>query len=444
MTAQQTTKQVARSYRSRGFADVAGSTAARAIFMPISAIAVLVSSTLITNDRGVEGFALFSIFISLPYMVPVSDFGISISITDTLAKKGKHSPEFRFVWRRTIFILTSISALTVMAATLLALGGHWSSILGLPESSDTELAGVAMMTIMALGIPLGAGQRVLLGLGKQTQSTVLTSTAGCISLVLVWICLSLDPVGYASLAAAYGAGPLLMQITVFLIAAKNLGKRPWVKSSGQTSVKVKVLRLALPMAFLTVALPLTYQTDRVLLAHFSDLVQVAEYSYVSMYYMPLLSIITVGSQALWPLFMRNLDNPRRLERQYRKADMLFLSLAGAMMVGLIAVGPILTRLVTNGTTSPSYTLYVSFGLMLVLFGFNASSGMLLMDHTGRKIQALGAVLMLAIKLPLSIFLIPILGATGSVAATLLPLTLCMIIPTRVVATKRIKRRVARE
>lgn len=441
MTEPQALKDAKTSTRRRGFSDVVGSTAGRAIVMPVSALAVLYSSTLITQQRGVEGFALFAIFISLPYMVPVSDFGISVSVTDTLATKGKESPEFSFVWQRTLVVLLLICALTIAVAAVLALGGHWSQILGLPASPDTELAGLLMMIIMAVGIPLGAGQRVLLGIGRQTQATLFTSSSGCISLGLVWMCLSANPSGYAALAAAYGAGPLLMQLLVFLLALKRLGKTPWRRQLHPYTTRVRIMRLAFPMTVLTIALPLTYQTDRVLLAHFSTLVQVADYSYVSMYYMPLLSIITVGSQALWPLFMRTMENPRRLRRQFRRADRLFLALSAGMMAGLILLGPTATGIVSNGAATAPMALYIVFGIMLVLFGINASSGMLLMDYGGRKVQAFGALAMLALKIPLSLFLIPIFGATGSVAATLLPLMLCMIVPTRLVALRKISKEV---
>lgn len=440
MTAQKEATQTGTTLKGKkSFSDVAGSTAARALVMPISAAAVLFSSSLVTQERGVEGFALFSIFVALPYMVPISDFGISVSITDTLATKGVDSPEFRFVWRRTLLILCLIAVLTITVAILLALGGYWSPILGLPASVDTELAGVTMMIIMALGIPLGVGQRVLLGLGKQTLSTLLTSSSGCISLVFVWLCISLEPTGYAALSAAYGAGPLLMQLVVFMMAVKTARQGRSRNGTRPEQARVKVMQLALPMAILTIALPLTYQTDRVLLAHSADLLQVADYSYVSMYYMPLLSIITVGSQALWPLFLKLANNPRRLKRQYRKADKLFFSLATLMMIGLICVGPAATQIVSGGQGSPPMILYIVFGLMLVAFGLNASSGMLLMDHQGRKIQALGAVALVSVKIPLSLMLIPLLGATGAVLATFCPLIVCMIVPTRIVALIRIKK-----
>lgn len=422
-----------------GFSDVAGSTTARAFVMPISALAVLWSSSLVTQQKGLEGFALFSIFVALPYMVPVSDFGISVAVTETLSKYGLQSPEFRSVWVRTILILSAISVITVAAATILALTGSWSVILGLPASRDTELTGLAMMVIMAIGIPLGAGQRVLLGLGRQTTATVLTSSAGAVSLLLVWTALKIPDSGYAALAVAYGFGPLLMQVAIFCLAVRSVRRERADDTDSVDRFRVSILRVALPMAVLTIALPLTYQTDRVLLSHSASLVEVANYSFVSMYYVPLLSIITIGSQALWPLFMKTMENPRRLRRQFRRADTMFGALGLSMMAGIIIVGPTVTRFVSDGAGNPPIQLYVAFGIMLVMFGLNASSGMLLMDYRGRKIQAIGAVSMLAIKVPLSFFLIPVLGATGAVVATLIPMTICMIVPTRVGALMRVRK-----
>jgi O-antigen/teichoic acid export membrane protein len=425
--------------QTKGFKDVFGSTVARALTMPISAIAVLLSSSLITQSRGVEGFALFSIFIALPYMVPISDFGISVSVTDTIAAHGVGSPEFRYVWKRTLMILSAIAGGTIFLAAMLALMGGWRLVLGLPAGRDTELAGFLMMLVMALGIPLGAGQRALLGLGLQTKATVLNSLSGCVSLLLVSVVLAVPGAGYAGLAVAYGAGPLLMQTALFVIAIRNLRDKANANVPMKLHAPVKIFHVALPMAVLSLTLPLTYQTDRVLLAHSSDLVQVANYSFVSMYYVPLLSVITIGSQALWPLFIRNLSVPRRLHRQFLKADRMFSTLGIVMMLGLIFAGPPLTLIVSGGKGDPPTALFIAFGAMLFVFGSNATSGMLLMDHQGRKLQALGAVVMLAIKVPLSIALIPVLGATGTILATLIPMTLCMIVPTRIAAQKRIRK-----
>jgi O-antigen/teichoic acid export membrane protein len=432
-------KKSPKTKKYAGFADVAGSTTARAFVMPVSAVAVLWSSSLVTQQKGLEGFALFSIFVALPYMVPVSDFGISVSVTETLSKYGLQSPEFRSVWLRTILILSTIAAITVAIATILALTGSWSFILGLPASSDTELTGVAMMVIMAMGIPLGAGQRVLLGLGRQTTATLLTSSSGAASLLLVWVTLQIPDAGYAALAVSYGVGPLLMQVVIFCLAVRITRSEPSGVTGSVERVRVSILRVAVPMAVLTIALPLTYQTDRVLLSHLATLSEVANYSFVSMYYVPLLSIITIGSQALWPMFMKTMENPRRLSRQFRRGDTMFGALGLFMMTGIIIVGPTLTRFISDGAGNPPIHLYIAFGIMLVMFGLNASSGMLLMDYGGRKIQAIGAVSMLAVKVPLSLFLIPLLGATGAVVATLIPMTICMIIPTRVGALIRLRK-----
>ncbi|MGN7252779.1 oligosaccharide flippase family protein [Arthrobacter sp. SAFR-014] len=394
---------------------------------------------MVTQSKGVEGFALFSIFVALPYMVPISDFGISVSITDTLAKNGPSSAEFRFVWKRTLILLVAIALVTGVIAAVLALSNQWGNILGLPHDDTADVAGLAMMLIMALGIPLGAGQRVMLGLGRQTTATLLGSSSGCISLAMVWLTLSFSTPDYAVLAVAYGLGPLLTQTAIFVIAVRSLKEKWRVSEHADQARPVRILKMALPMAILTVALPLTYQTDRVLLTHFADLTQVADYSFVSMYYMPLLSIITIGSQALWPLYMRMRSSPRRLSREFKRADRVFSALGVVMMLGLVSVGPVVTRIVSDGKGDPPLALFIAFGVMILLFGSNASPGMLLMDHEGRRIQATGACLLLTSKIFLSTVFIPMFGATGAVIATLLPLGVCMIIPTRILATLRLRR-----
>lgn len=420
--------------------DSIGSVAARGLVLPLTGLATVLSSRIVVEATGTVGFAWFSLLITLPLLIPISDFGIASVLTDVIARHGTSSQVFRDVARRAIFWLCLIASAAISGGAVLALNGLWSQILGLPSGVGTELACLALTTSMAIGIPLGAGQRILLGLGKQSTSTVILGAGGLISLGLVWFLHTSDHDNFGAYGVAYSLGPLAAQGCVAAVAWRMATRGP-VEAPSITSVPiVRISTVAVPMAIIAIALPLAYQSDRVVLAHFASANEVAAYSLVAILYGPLLSIIAVGGQALWPLFLgRSQLEARRLI--YRQATILFCALGIVLAAGLIFVGPVISSFVasSNGRDKVQISTFVLFGLLLLMFAAHTTNGMLLMDDIGRRVQAAGSVALLFVKVPISILLVPSLGANGVIIATLLAAIPCLVLPALVLARRRLRR-----
>jgi O-antigen/teichoic acid export membrane protein len=200
-----------------------------------------------------------------------------------------------------------------------------------------------------------------------------------------------------------------------------------------------VLTAAWPMLTLAVTLPLAYQSDRTLLSNVLNLRDVADYSLVSVLYMPLVSIVTIGGQALWPRFMSVSHRGSAVVGLYRKATVIFTAIGVVLGVALVGLGPLIAGVVAGRPVNDRWP-YFWFAVLLVAFAFNISAGMYLMDSRGRAVQALSSVVMLAAKISVSFVLLPALGVSGVIVGTLIAVVIFMIIPARIYAGARLRPR----
>jgi O-antigen/teichoic acid export membrane protein len=192
------------------------------------------------------------------------------------------------------------------------------------------------------------------------------------------------------------------------------------------------------MAIISIAIPLAYQADRVVLAHASSLVEVAKYSACSTLYLPLLSVVLLGSQGLWPLFLRLGGQADRLSTTYFRS--FFLSGVAGLILAILLVGfgKPLIAILSHGQIHVSWFLLLAFGGLLLTSALHAPSGMLLMDLKGRRIQAIGAVLLVVVKLPVGFLVAPTYGAVGLVVTTLACTVAFMVVPALVVSLRRMR------
>ena len=420
------------------FHDVLGSFAARAALLPVAGAAAVLCSRRVVDIAGVRGFAIFSIFITLPGLFPVSDFGLGATLTDVVAKTGLRSPQTAATWRAVLNRLRLAALAACVAGAVIALLGWWPSLLGLPGGSWIEAGGFATLALLGLSIPLGIGQRVQLGAGRQTRATVFLSSGSVLSLVLVVCCGVFGLKVAVGLAIAYLVGAQAPQAALFLLSRREIAHDVTPRRAAEDLAPSSLAATAWPMAIISIALPLAYQADRVILAHASNLVEVAKYSAGSTLYLPLLSVVLLGSQALWPLFLRLGGRADRLPTIYFRSFLISGTVGLALAVALIGFGKPLIAILSHGQIHVSSLFLLAFGGLLLMFALHAPSGMFLMDLSGRRIQAIGAVLLVVVKLPVGYLIAPSYGATGLVVTTLLCALAFMVIPALIVSLRRVR------
>lgn len=414
------------------------SVALRGITLPISAISVILITKTVIDAQGIQNYAIFSLLITLPLLIPISDFGISVAVTDSTAKYGLDSAQFRSTWKKSRQILGLISTATVIISAVMAIMGLWSAVLGIPDTIISELSGFIMGTYLAFSIYLGVGQRLLLGLQKQQITILFSLLAAPLSLFLVFISVKIMDSNLAVTVTAFALGQITAPLACFLYAIKKIPSYNPSKLEERDRGYAVLLRAAAPMTVIAVVLPLTYQSDRVFISHQLDEQALATYSIASTLYMPILSILTIGSQSLWPRFMSTRHDASMLRTSFLKSMQWFTLLSVVLAISFYTIAPYIAKFMSPHTETPPM-LYALFGCMILMFGIHSAPGMLLMDFKGRVFQALCSIVMLGLKIPLTILLVAKFGILGAIIGTIIPLFFCMLMPCLILSLLRIRR-----
>lgn len=397
-------------------AAVLKSLGARALTLPVTAIASIVTVRIVLEQFGAEGFALYALITTVPLLLPVSDLGLGAAVIDVVARRHVVGDDVVRTVVGVVFtrLVVVAGALTVVAAALGA-AGRWHSLLGLPAGDGVERAATLAVVAFSVSVPLSLGLSALLGGGLNHYVVLLQVGTTIAVLGLVAIATVTDgplwifPAATGTALAVTGAVSLVLASRRLLLPSGALHLR-WRAQSH------RIWHTALPMMVLMISLPITYQTARVVLSHRSTVAAVAAYSILFQLYAPLTSIVAAAGRSLWPIYASNRDGQPTTWPELRRVTILFAAGGLALAVPLAVSGGAVGELISDGAISVPGWLPAAFAGLLWCQAVQYPAGMLLTDPIGLRFQAVCSVLMAAAAVALSVWLAGVLGAAGPVVA----------------------------
>ena len=136
----------------------------RAATLPVTTLAGLLAARVTVSTLGVHGYALFALVVGLAALNPVGDLGVGAAVTDAVARRQELGADgVQRVLRTSLRVLMLASLVLTLTAWAMAALGSWAPLLGVPPSREVEVAVATSLTLFAAGLPLGLGNRVLLG-----------------------------------------------------------------------------------------------------------------------------------------------------------------------------------------------------------------------------------------------------------------------------------------
>lgn len=404
--------------------------------MPVVGLASLAGSHLVISASGVRGFSYFGLIASVPSLMPISDFGLSAAVTDAAAKYGPidhrtHS-EFEAATKRLVFV----GLLGVILAAIPTLFGLWHVVLNVRASASLNMGTYIILAEFLLALPLGVGQRLLLGLNRQGLATLLQSLGTVISVLSMYFYYLSGGTDFIVYGVVFSGGPAIGNGLCWLVAKSTLSKTLKSSSLQTRAITEDLKRVALPMAIISIVLPLVFQSDRLLISWLTTRSELDDYSVACVLFFPLLSLSQVSGQTLWPIFLKSKVTGGDIKNDYSTSLYLFGVLGLIIGCGYGAVGPWAMAIV-SGQRTHSHSLFIMFAVFLVVFTVATPAGMFLMDERGRMWQAKESVAALILKVALTCFLTPTYGAFGAILATLLALTVCLYLPNWIAVKRRL-------
>lgn len=411
--------------------NVLGSGGARIVILPLSGLAVLLSTRLMTGEYGTEAYALFALVASLPFLVPVADLGLGAAVTNAAAALPGSFENFKSTLAKASRVLWSTASILVVVAILLSYFGVWSFLLQIPDSRSLNWAVGAAMSIFALSVPGSLGARMLLGMRRNTSVVLIQGMSSVVSLVIVGVAVVLHaPVAVVVAISTVGMFATTWTLRIYgnrLLISLTQGHLSLDTSVGVVTPRT-LMKTAVPMLIISLALPLTFQTGRIVLSWVVDLNAVAIYSAAAMVFLPALSVVSMAGRSLWGDFARGRHNGDEMTPLFVAANLICLAIGISGAVAFAVLGPFVARWGTNGVIETPHSLFYGFAAIILLQSIQQPSGMYLTDIHGLRFQAVTTVISGVVGLGISVSLSSRYGVIGPVLATVLALSVLHVAP----------------
>lgn len=408
----------------------------RFVLMPCTAGATLATASILVRQEGVERYGYIMLVVGLSQLLPFSDLGVGAAVTNAVATTyGNHDRLQAERVLLTCMRLLILSAAAICSVALCLLLLHlWSPLLSVSESRFPGFnASVAMVLgLFAATVPLGIGQRVLLGVGRNDISIMCGTLASIVPLVLVALLASVGAsLQYYPLAFLVGA---VASGGACTYAAGRVWSLHWLGLVSKLGSRyrfpgISVSSTALPMLVIMVGLPLGLQSDRIILSHLSDPLNLGSYSLAAQIYVPAWSLLVSAGMALWPVFAgaRVIVGHERQVLLWRSM-LKWFGLAGlCLALAYQSLSPVALRFLAPGRVS-NMSLLAAFSFLLLVQAVHLPTGMFLNDAEGLRFQAKCVAFMLVLNVALSLYLTPSVGAPGPVFASAISILFAQLLP----------------
>lgn len=409
----------------------------RVLVLPVTALATLLTARLLTGQYGETSYAIFALLASIPALLPFTDLGLAAQVTNAAAGLPTRNSLYLAVRRKTYRVLSASSFF--VCATALALGslGLWPRMLGLPETTSTNLGISIAIVLFGLSIPLSSGIRALLGMKHGALAVLLQATGPVASLLSVAGAVAFSAPQWVVLGSST-IGGLIVGTIATLMAARRHAQMGLARNE-RHDAPFSFWGIAAASMVLTVTLPLTFQSHRLLISWSAEVEMLAVYSATAMVFFPVLSVLQAAGSSLWGDFASTRSDAKASHALKKRATWLLVGLSVFGVGILLSIGPPLSRWATSGLIELSFDLYLAFGGVLLVQGFHMASGMFLTDEQGLRFQSMTSSLMAIGAIGGGLVLVPLIGVVGPVWSTAVSLLVFHAIPCNLAASERIRR-----
>lgn len=407
---------------------------ARILVIPVSAILGIISTRLIIEHFGQHAYAQYGLLVSIVSLLPFADLGVSAALMNAIGASDdpRSDPRVQRVLVTALRVLFG-SMIAVIGLALILLGsGAWPDILGgglIPHSGP--VAATLCLILIAVGLPLGFGQRVLIGVGKNHLNVLLFGLQTPIVLLVLIGFVSFHVRAGSYLAVVPYAVLVLIAAFICVLAARYIS--PTVRSGIRDARHVRtvrgggVLAVAWPTLVQMIALPVAMQTDRLLLSHLSSVQSLAQYNLAAQLFTPVWGVVNAGGVALWPIFAKARAEGDTTSTSPTRLSVGFGAAASVICLVLALLAPWLTTLASGGTVHLSVLLITAFAVFMVFQAVKFPLGMYMTDPRGLRFQAYMIVLLLPVNLGVSWVLAIHIGAAGPVIGSAISVVLCQVL-----------------
>lgn len=411
---------------------VASNVMAKTLLMVVSGLISFVTTRMIIQHFGLVTYAQYGLLASMGALVPFADLGMSAAVINAIA--GSEDPSQDRHVRRVLLsafrVLIGSACVLALIGLSLTMLGLWPAILGDGLQAGGSGVALACVLVFALTLPMGVGQRILTGLGKNHVQIRAQFLAAPIMFVAVATLVFAGAKSGNYLAVFSYLSGTAVAATSLVLASRNI--RPQVRSALVDVPKIRSVRgartmhVAWPMLAQMVALPIAMQTDRLLLSHLGNTSDLAEYNLAAQLFGMIVQIVSAAGIALWPLFAR----ARSAEEVRSPVSLTYGFLLGGLLAAcvLALVSPWVVPILSYGKIQLSPWLLLGFIVFVTAQATKYPLGMYMTDAAGLRFQVLPIFVLVPLNLMISWALIAPVGAAGPIIGSAISVILCQVLP----------------
>lgn len=384
----------------------------RVATFPVTALATLLTTYLTIQYTGSEAYGAIMLVATLFQLIPFADLGMGAVVVNVVADpdstKDQRNRTVAGVFRVLVLAGAVVALFGLSGATLFS----WSHLLGVGGTlGGLDASTAAALAIYGMAVPFAIGQRILVGIGKNHVGIAISAASSLVTLIITFILVTFAA-PLVLLAVAVPLGVLVSSVIGFVIGSRTIDLRVR-RLMERAGVSVRTLaKTAGPMLVIMVGLPLALHSGRIFLARSEPAQTLSEFTLAMQLYSPLWSFVAAASMSLWPMFARSTGAPGDSQRLVRKSLIVF---TGAGIVGgllLVAGGPWIGTLISDGSIDLSIALMASIACVLLVQTMQQVPGMFLTSSAGLRFQAICVVALTAFVIIGTWAATPLLGAVG--------------------------------
>lgn len=410
-------------------ASIVSTGVSRILGMILSAVSVPV----VARSLHPDDYAVYVLATSVSSVLPFVELGVGLSMVTTIAQAlGRRDGEAVRHSVASATVMTVTLALLVAAAWSLAFGHvDWSHALGLSTAPESEVRLSLHLVVLSLclGLPASLGFRVLFS-QQRTGLVAWLQFAGTVFSTAAAVVTAAAGGGPAAFVAAMLFPPIAVSVvTTAVILKRNPLFRPALGYARRHEA-IDLLRLGSVFSVQQFAITMGSQIDTVVIARAEGAPQVATYGVAARLATVAGQLANAAFVSLWPAFGEAYGRGDHvwIRRTLQRALVAAAALAAIFIVGFTVLGAPVQRAWAGDQYAPSRLLMFVFGLYGAILFLQTPAQMLLNALGVGRMQLVAIVAMLALNVPLTLWLVGPLDSPGPVVATVFSTFVCVTLP----------------
>jgi len=422
--------------------------------MAMAAKVVTVSTMLVTvpltlKYLGTERYGMWMTMSSFIAMLGFADLGIGNGLLNAISESNGRddiSSMRRYISSAAV-VLTMISVVIFAVFLSLYQTVEWSRIFNVHTPLAIAEAGPATLVFMlcfVINIPATIVQRVQLGLQMGFISNIWQAAGSVMALAAVLIAVHLHA-GLYWLVFAFAGSPIVAVIlnglVFFLRSRGDLRPRISLATSQYAS---RVMRTGLLFFVLQIGVAVAYLSDNAIIAHILGASAVSDYAVPDKMFSAIPVLITMIMMPLWPAYGEAIarGDGTWVRKILKKSLMITFLVSAPISLCLVVFGPEILTLWVGHAVNPSLLLLLGLGTWKVLEAVGNGFAIFLNGANVVRLQVVLTVVMSSCAMALKFTLIPLIGVSGAVWATILAYSFFVMLPYLIYIPKVLDERVA--